>query len=163
MMKIFELNKVVEYLKPRIIPGIHGLAHSHQVERNALILSSFVESKVNENVIRAFAYFHDSCRINNGSDAMHGERAAQLVESVKGNILLGLSDEEISLLKLACQLHTDVLCTCLPTIDICFDADRLDLIRCGIMPDATKMATKIGSYFANHYEEFKTLRYEIFP
>ena len=36
------------------------------------------------------------------------------------------------------------------TIDVCFDADRLDLGRVGIFPEPEKMATKQGAYFAKH-------------
>ena len=36
------------------------------------------------------------------------------------------------------------------TIDVCFDADRLDLGRVGILPEPEKMATKQGAYFAKH-------------
>lgn len=35
-----------------------------------------------------------------------------------------------------------------PTIDACFDADRLDLWRVGIKPDPSLMATEIGADLA---------------
>lgn len=43
-----------------------------------------------------------------------------------------------------------------PLIDICFDADRLDLFYRGITPDPALMATEIGSYYAEHYDEYLT-------
>ena len=36
-----------------------------------------------------------------------------------------------------------------PTIDACFDADRLDLGRVGITPDPNKMATAKGKELAS--------------
>ena len=35
-----------------------------------------------------------------------------------------------------------------PTIDVCFDADRLDLGRVGIVPNPKRMATEQGAYYA---------------
>ena len=57
--------------------------------------------------------------------------------------------EDISLLKEACRLHTVADRTGNPTIDACFDADRLDLGRVGIIPDPERMATKKGKEIAN--------------
>ena len=37
-----------------------------------------------------------------------------------------------------------------PTIDACFDADRLDLGRVGITPDPNRMATEKGKEMAKN-------------
>jgi uncharacterized protein len=52
------------------------------------------------------------------------------------------------LLQEACRLHTSAHRTGNPTIDACFDADRLDLGRVGITPDPNKMATEKGKEMA---------------
>ena len=53
-----------------------------------------------------------------------------------------LDDNQIGLLKDACAFNTTVPRTGNPTIDACFDADRLDLPRAYIIPDPDKMATR---------------------
>lgn len=50
----------------------------------------------------------------------------------------------------ACRLHTSALRTGNPTIDACFDADRLDLGRVGVTPDPDRMATEKGKELAKH-------------
>ena len=99
-------------------------------------------------VIRLFAYLHDSCRENDGYDLEHGPRAAQMMESLRDNLLKDLSDEQFLLLQQACRLHTSTHSTGNPTIDACFDADRLDLGRVNIKPDPEKMATERGKEMA---------------
>lgn len=108
------------------------------------------------NKVGLFAYLHDSCRVDDGEDIYHGTRAAEWIETLKDNHLKGVSDEEIGLLQEACYLHTAVAKTGNPTIDACFDADRLDLWRVGIIPDPDRMATEKGRIMANNtnYEEF---------
>ena len=58
------------------------------------------------------------------------------------------TDEDVSLLERACRYHTTELRTGNPTIDVCFDADRLDLGRVGIVPNPKRMATEQGAYYA---------------
>ena len=53
-------------------------------------------------------------------------------------------------LKIACRLHTTTMKTGDPTIDACFDADRLDLWRAGITPDPEKLATEKGKQIAKN-------------
>ena len=36
----------------------------------------------------------------------------------------------------------------IPTVDVCFDADRLDLGRVGIAPNPKLMATEQGAFYA---------------
>ena len=60
------------------------------------------------------------------------------------------TDEEVSLLEKACRYHTTRHRTGNPTIDVCFDADRLDLGRVGIVPNPKLMATEQGAYYAKN-------------
>ena len=62
---------------------------------------------------------------------------------------MDVNDNDIHLLKEACRLHTVATKTGNPTIDACFDADRLDLRRVGIIPDPARMATKKGKKIAS--------------
>ncbi len=125
--------------------ALHGIAHWERVERNGLLLAT---PECDVTVIRLFAYLHDSCRENDGYDLEHGPRAALMMESLRDNLLKDLSDEQFSLLQQACRQHTSTRSTGNPTIDACFDADRLDLGRVGIQPDPEKMATARGKEMA---------------
>jgi uncharacterized protein len=107
-------------------------------------------------VIGLFAYLHDSCRIDDGEDLYHGKRAADWIETLRGTYLKDVSNEEIELLQEACRLHTTELKTGNPTIDACFDSDRLDLWRVGIIPDPTRLATEKGKEIARN-TDYKSL------
>ncbi|MBR4921677.1 MAG: hypothetical protein IKY01_06960 [Prevotella sp.] len=119
----------------------HGIDHWDRVYSNGMRLAV---PGVNRLVVALFAYLHDSCRIKDGEDTEHGQRASVLIDELRNTLLKDLSDYEIDLLKLACYLHTTTLKTGNPTIDACFDADRLDLWRVGVMPELNKLATENG-------------------
>lgn len=125
----------------------HGVSHWERVERNGLLLAT---PECDVTVIQLFAYLHDSCRENDGYDEEHGPRAAKMIEGLRKTLLKDLSDEQFKLLQEACRLHTSAHRTGNPTIDACFDADRLDLGRVGIKPDPEKMATEKGRKLAGH-------------
>ena len=127
--------------------NIHGLSHCQRVERNAIRLQ---HPGVNMTVARLFAYFHDACRseCKIQSESEHGLLASELVMSLRNSLLKDLSDYEIEMLSTACKLHTTTFKTGNPTIDTCFDADRLDLWRVFVKPDPEKMATSIGAELA---------------
>ena len=124
----------------------HGVSHWERVERNGLLLAT---PDCDLTVIRLFAYIHDSCRENDGCDVQHGPRAAKMMNSLRHTLLKDLSDHQFELLQTACDLHTTVHRTGDPTIDACFDADRLDLGRVNITPDPAKMATEKGKELAS--------------
>lgn len=114
--------------------SVHGPDHWRRVERNAPIFAS--QSGAIVPVIRLFALFHDSRRQNDNYDPEHGARGAALATSFRGK-LFDLPDGHFDLLLYACVNHTigrhheDL------TIATCWDADRLDLGRVGIIPDPT--------------------------
>lgn len=135
----------------------HGLPHWERVKRYGILLSLSVHNGklsfrkgINIKVICYFAYLHDKCRLNDYADLQHGERAADMLYTIKETLLKDLNNEEFSLLEQACRLHTTTHKTGDLTIDTCFDADRLDLERVGIAPDYRKMATDYGAYYATH-------------
>ena len=54
----------------------------------------------------------------------------------------------------ACRLHNMGVISDIPTIGACFDADRLELTRCGINPRVDLMSTPMGIRLAlkmSHY------------
>lgn len=129
----------------------HGLPHWQRVERNGILLSlqdGHIRDDINIKVVRHFAYLHDKCRLNNGTDVKHGSRVADMIPALRTTILRELTDEEVILLDKACRYHTTERKTGNPTIDVCFDADRLDLSRVGIRPNPKLMATEQGAYYA---------------
>ena len=142
------VNEVREYVCSLWKLGsTHGVSHWDRVYQNGKLL---LADGVNPLVVALFAYLHDSCRRNDGGDFNHGRRAAEWIETLRDTYLKSLSDEEFSLLKEACRLHTVQSKTGDPTIDACFDADRLDLWRVGITPDPDKLATEKGKEIARN-------------
>ena len=127
--------------------ALHGIGHWDRVYQNG---QKLLTPDTNPLVIGLFAYLHDSCRIDDGEDPYHGKRAADWIDTLKGTYLKGVSNEEIELLKEACRLHTTELKTDNPTIDACFDSDRLDLWRVGIIPDPARLATEKGKEIASN-------------
>ena len=75
----------------------------------------------------------------------HGLRASLFIDTIRDSYLKSLSDEQIETLKTACEMHTVVPRTGDITVNICFDADRMDLLRVGILPVPERMATKRGA------------------
>ena len=117
--------------------GTHGVGHWARVLENGLRLAEATGAKVE--VVQLFAIFHDCRRINEGHDDGHGERGAELAAELRH--LFTLSDADFALLYEACAAHTDGLTDADFTIQVCWDADRLDLGRVGIVPENAKLCT----------------------
>ena len=98
--------------------------------------------------MRFFAYLHDKCRLDDWEDLEHGVRAADMLQTLRETVLRDFTDEEVALLERACRCHTTEHRTGIPTVDVCFDADRLDLGKVGVVPNPMFMATKQGAYYA---------------
>jgi uncharacterized protein len=121
--------------------SIHGVEHWRRVERNGLMLAA--STGADATVVRLFALFHDSRRINDGTDPQHGARGASLARALRGT-LYDVSDDAFDLLQTACTYHTDGERHEDPTIGTCWDADRLDLTRVGVTLDPRFMSTRLG-------------------
>ena len=141
-----DIEQVKQWAVSRWTLGeMHGISHWERVDRNGQMLAT---PDCDVTVIRLFAYLHDSCRQDDGYDEQHGSRAAEMIEKLRDNLLNDLSDEQFAMLQQACRLHTTTHSTGNPTVDACFDADRLDLGRVGITPNPKKMATEKGKKMA---------------
>ena len=128
--------------------GIHGPAHWRQVEKNAVMLAEKNGLPAGESVVvRLFAVLHDSQRVNDSWDREHGQRAAVYARSVQG-VQFELPERLLKKLEKACERHAlgetteDVL------IGTCWDADRLDLVRLGVVPREELMNTVEGKRIA---------------
>jgi len=127
------------------VHSVHGPDHWRRVERNGLLLAT--RSSADIVVVRLFALFHDSQRENDGWDRGHGARGAKYAASLRG-VAYELSDDQFELLHYACTWHTDRDHHDDPTIATCWDADRLDLGRVGIIPSPEFMSTDFGREIA---------------
>ena len=146
-------DKLVEFIRDITWrPGIHGISHSRTVYKYGTILSNknanIYKKPVDIAVVRWFAYLHDIQRAFYGDDAGHGERAVLFIDHIRKSYLKRLSEEQVYKLKEACRLHSTTHSTGDLTIDTCFDANRLDLRRTGIIPNPKKMATEAGATMA---------------
>ncbi len=121
-----------------MVRGDHGVVHWARVLENGLQLATTTGADVE--VVTLFALFHDSRRVNEYHDDGHGQRGGDLARSLRGR-LVHLDDARFELLYEACRLHTDGHITGDPTLLTCWDADRLDLGRVGIIPERSRLAT----------------------
>jgi uncharacterized protein len=118
--------------------GYHGVVHWARVFENGLRVAELNGADVD--VVTLFALFHDSRRVNENHDNGHGLRGAELAHSLRGT-LVHLADDRFEKLFEACRLHTDGLTEADPTLQACWDADRLDLGRVGVTPAANRLCT----------------------
>ena len=141
---------------PKDLGTTHGVEHWDRVARFGKML---YQIGVDMDVVTAFAYLHDSERKDNCEDINHGKRASKLIDTIRASLLIELNDKQIMKLKQACELHTTKHKTGDATIDACFDADRMDLLRVGIKPSPDRMATQHGAelvadpYYEVYYNE----------
>ena len=138
------LDHVVSEFQCEVI-SIHGPGHWKRVERNALLIAARNGASVE--VVRLFAYFHDSRREHDGWDDTHGRRGADYAATLRGK-LFDLPDAQFDLLHHACTWHTHGQLTDDPTIGACWDADRLELGRVGMRPAPDYMSTEVARAIA---------------
>jgi len=98
-------------------------------------------------VVRLYSLFHDSKRENEFSDPDHGRRGAAYARELR-EIHFRITDMQFDLLETACTWHTETTHHHDPTIGTCWDADRIDLGRVGIIPQEKYMNTVLGRKLA---------------
>lgn len=123
------------------LSGIHGLRHWARVYENGLRVAEATGG--DPELVLLFALFHDSRRENDHHDPEHGLRGGQLAKSLHGE-LFDIGSDRLATLDYACRHHTDGMTHADPTIQPCWDADRLDLARVGIQPDPKRLCTPAG-------------------
>lgn len=136
-----KLQQVVRAAKQRFIMdlhGLHGVGHWQRVCENGLRIAE--QTGANPLIVELFAFLHDCCREDDGTDPGHGERAAEFSVSLRGSIL-HLSDGDFAVLHEAIRDHELGLTEGDITVLTCWDADRLDLGRVGIRPDPRYLCT----------------------
>ena len=111
--------------------GIHGANHWARVLYHGKKIGHIREADLL--VIELFGFLHDSCRLSEGRDPKHGERAAEFAYGVHGG-LFKLAPRQFDRLCHALRHHSGGEVSIDATIQTCWDADRLDLGRVGIAP-----------------------------
>ena len=129
------------------LESVHGPGHWKRVERNGLQIAA--ENGADQDVVKLFAVLHDARRFAEGEDFMHGERAARFAETMRATGKLSdLDDRRFNLLHDAMWRHAHGGISDNPTVGACWDADRLDLWRVGIIPGVGLMSTDAGRRLA---------------
>jgi uncharacterized protein len=119
---------------------IHGESHWRRVAAAGLTLLPETPG-ADPALVFLFALFHDSMRLNDNYDPLHGPRGAALARELRGKAF-DLEDAEMGLLAFACEEHTNGGIGSDPTVGVCWDADRLNLWRVGIIPDPRFLSTE---------------------
>ena len=133
--------KLWQYVTSQFLLGknsIHGPAHWRRVEEFGLRVAEISGADVT--VVRLFAVLHDARRESDSWDPLHGTRGAQLAQILRGH-QFQLDDARLATLVEACTYHADGFTSRNVTIGTCWDADRLDLPRCGVIPRVDMMST----------------------
>lgn len=130
------IEKVLAQYKLPLIEGYHGIDHWARVYQNGMLLAKHYDfTERQKTVVKLFALLHDACRENEDSDPDHGERASALClnmsAAVRGTFLRADCHEQ---LLQAMTFHADGQMSEDRVIQVCWDADRLDLDRVGIEP-----------------------------
>jgi uncharacterized protein len=93
-------------------------------------------------VVELFAFLHDSCReLDSSSDVDHGKRAAKFAEALYEKNIIKISEYQLGTLPIACEFHSVEGYSSNLTVHTCWDADRLDLGRVGIIPDRNRLCS----------------------
>lgn len=119
--------------------GIHGAPHWARVRENGLRLAE--STGANVRVVELFAFLHDSRRLNDDDDPEHGARASEFASELAGSAF-ELEATELTLLRMACEGHSDGFTVGDITVLTCWDADRLDLGRVGVRPHPDRLCTE---------------------
>jgi uncharacterized protein len=141
MPSLFANQDLIEALRRQFAidwHGHHGVAHWSRVRLNGKELASGTEADMH--VIELFALFHDSRRMNEHVDDGHGARGFVLAKQWQGKYF-DASMTQMDTLEFACIQHSDGVMSGPLTAQICWDADRLDLLRVGITPLAKYLCT----------------------
>jgi uncharacterized protein len=139
---------------------IHGPAHWSRVRRfGALLAEGEALPDAARSCVEIFAWVHDLAREHDGGGNEHAIDGAVYIDQVVPAVFGALLPDQMAALRSAIRYHSDGMTAqqafeagLLPavawqpkllvaTVACCWDADRLDLPRVGIVPDARFMST----------------------
>ena len=140
--------------------GFHGFDHWLRVLHNGRLLADAEGADLK--IVELFCLLHDTQRLNEDEDPSHGQRAAQYAQTLRG-IWFDLTAGEMDLLTEALTYHSDGYTEGDITVQVCWDADRLDLGRVGIRPDPDRLCTNTAkSPFVLEEAYQRSLKQQIF-
>ena len=113
----------------------HYLYHIQYTGRLWQVLRTLIYGTVEQ-----FSLLHHTQRRNERRDPSHGRRAARYAKFLRG-VWFDLPDKEMELLTEALKYHSDGYTEADITVQVCWDADRLDLGRVGIKPAPHRLCT----------------------
>ncbi len=129
--------------------GDHGPGHWARVRLHGLKVGGVRGADLL--VVELFAFLHDSQRLNEYSDRLHGARAADFAASLNGQYF-DLKAEQLDKLCHAIQHHSGGDVHTCATIQSCWDGDRLDLGRVGMKPHKDYLSEEGASLIARAYK-----------
>ena len=126
--------------------GAHGIEHWESVYHNTQRLANAYS--ITSDVFIFFALLHDCKREDEDEDFGHGKRAAFAIQGYQEAGLIPLSPDDQARLVYTCANHTkadktDPLYQDL-VVQICLDADKLDIGRVGIIPHESHFLTEVA-------------------
>lgn len=131
------LQKVLSQYR-MLIEGTHGISHWSRVLRIGRYLAPITGA--DQDICDLFALLHDSQRVTEGPDDLHGIRGASYVESLCDD--LQITSYRLDVLTYAVKYHNIGETSAHDaTILTCWDMDRLDLGRVGHRPLPRKLCT----------------------
>ena len=131
--------------------GIHGASHWARVRHNGLLLCE--STGANPRVVEAFAFLHDACRHDDDCDPDHGARSAAFARTLTQD-LLPLSSQELELVCMACEGHSLGGLQAEISVQVCWDADRLDIGRVGMYPNPERLCTEAARDYQFMHEAY---------
>ena len=129
--------------------GIHGANHWARVLHHGKTIGELRQADLL--VVELFGFLHDSCRLNDGRDPQHGQRAADFAHGIQGDFFQ-LKPSQLDTLCFAMQHHSGGEVSTNATIQTCWDSDRLDLGRVGIKPSAQYISEEASAFIDLAYE-----------
>lgn len=123
--------------------GIHGANHWARVLYHGKKIGRIRGADLL--VVELFGFLHDSCRLSEGRDLKHGERAAEFAHGVNGEFFK-LSSSQLDQLCYALRHHSGGEVSIDTSIQTCWDADRLDLGRVGVLPSSLYLSQEATSF-----------------
>ena len=122
----------------------HGPKHWMKVAQNGIMLAR--KEGVDTLFCEIFGLLHDCQRLDDYGDKQHGARAAQYARSI--GTLIPLSPREFKDLLYALTWHDNRTHTKNIQIGCCWDADRLELPRVGVITDPRMLNTDTAKKIA---------------
>jgi uncharacterized protein len=129
--------------------GDHGPGHWARVRLHGLKVGGV--RGADSLVVELFAFLHDSQRLNEYSDPLHGARAADFAASLNRQFF-DLKAGQLDKLCHAMKNHSGGDVHTCATIQSCWDGDRLDLGRVGMKPHKDYLSEEGARLIARAYK-----------